>query len=182
MLHIDRYERLFIGASFILIVVFALALFVGGVAGGIDVPAPYMRVDPKTVETDPSTPFSLPPAERVFEVAPGKYEAYIIAQLWKFVPGTDLDPSRVVPAFRDGAYQVDPIRVPKGSTVTFHVTSKDIQHGVKIIGTNISFMVLPGQVSRLTATFDKPGTYTMVCYEYCGLSHHLMYGEILVTD
>lgn len=179
MLHIDRNERLFIMGSFALIVVFAAALFIGGVANGIQVPAPYQRIaNPATVDSDPSTPFGLPPRERVRQIAPGKYEAYIVAQTWKFVPGSAYDGNLPIVAQKD----VQPIEFPAGSTVTFYVTSKDIQHGMKILGTNISFMVLPGQVSKLTATFKDPGTYTMVCYEFCGSAHHLMYGEIKVTE
>ena len=72
--------------------------------------------------------------------------------------------------------------VPAGSTVTFYVTSKDIQHGFRIQGTNVSMMILPGEVSKLTATFDEPGEYDIVCHEYCGVNHHTMFGKIIVEE
>jgi cytochrome c oxidase subunit 2 len=72
--------------------------------------------------------------------------------------------------------------VPAGSTITFYTTSQDVVHGVKILGTNVNMMILPGQVSTLTAKFDKPGTYNFICHEYCGLNHHTMYGQIIVED
>ena len=64
--------------------------------------------------------------------------------------------------------------------MTFYLTSADVLHGIKLQNTNINMMILPGQVSRLTATFDTPGTYQFVCHEYCGQLHHTMYGELIV--
>ena len=168
-MHIERSERNYILFTAALLVVFAAALAIGGVANGIRVPAPELVVDPRTVATPGVSAFGDPVEERVREIAPGKYEAYILAQAWKFEPG----------AVGQGG---DPITVPAGSTVTFYVTSKDIQHGFKLDNTNISFMVLPGQVSKLTATFDEPGEYNFVCYEYCGSAHHIMYGQLVVED
>ncbi len=169
-MHIDRTERNFVILSILLLLVFASALVVGASANNIRLPSAYMRVDPRLVAT-PGTyeGFGEAPEDRVRELAPGKYEAYIIAQAWKFSPGST-------------NYGELPITVPVGSAVTFYVTSRDIQHGFKLDNTNISFMVLPGQVSKLTATFDKPGTYNFVCYEYCGSAHHTMYGELIVEE
>ena len=114
-------------------------------------------------------PFGEPVEDRVREISPGKYEVFILAQAWNFSPGST-------------NYAQPPITVPVGAEVTFYVTSRDIQHGFKIPNTNISFMVLPGQVSKLTATFDEPGTYQFLCNEYCGSAHHTMYGEIIVEE
>jgi cytochrome c oxidase subunit 2 len=41
-------------------------------------------------------------------------------------------------------------------------------------------MILPGQVSTLTAKLDNPGTYNFICHEYCGQLHHTMYGRLIV--
>jgi cytochrome c oxidase subunit 2 len=43
-------------------------------------------------------------------------------------------------------------------------------------------MVLPGQISKLTHRFDKPGEYNYVCHEYCGAGHAAMFGKITVTQ
>jgi cytochrome c oxidase subunit 2 len=58
----------------------------------------------------------------------------------------------------------------------------DVQHGVKILRTNVNMMILPGQVSTLSATFEEPGTYQFICHEYCGAAHHTMYGQIIVEE
>lgn len=155
-IHIDPYERGWIIAAIALLVFFALAVMVAGTALGIQLPAPEARVDPNTVGQ--TGPFASPGLR---ELAPGKYEAYILAQIWLFNP-------------RD-------ITVPEGSQVTFYITSKDVQHGFKLEGTNVNMMIIPGQVSSLTYTADKPGTYNWVCHEYCGLGHAAMFGTLTVT-
>ena len=120
-MHIDRYERLFIYAAVALLVVFMGALAVSSFAFGIRVPTAYEKVDPRTVATPPS-PWGLPAEERLRELSPGNYEVYLLGQMWQFSPNT--------------------ITVPAGSRVTFYVTSKDVQHGFKIAGTNINICLL----------------------------------------
>jgi cytochrome c oxidase subunit II len=164
-LHVDRYESAWIRISLIIVIGFALAVVVASVSYGIQVPGVYERIDPRTLMTPPS-PFADP---QLRELAPGKYELYVRAQVWSFAP---LDPFA-------------PLHIPAGSEVTFYVTSMDVQHGFKIAETNVNMMVLPGQISRLTTTFDEPGIYNVICHEYCGaggptIGHHTMYGQIIV--
>lgn len=169
-MHIDTTERNYVLLTTALLVVFGIALAVGSFAGGIRVPAPELIVDPRLVATPGAYEgFGDPVEERIRELSPGKYEVYVLAQAWKFAPGSTF-------------YGEPPITLPVGSTATFYVTSRDILHGFKIVGTNISFMVIPGQVSKLTATFDEPGTYDIICYEYCGSAHHTMFGEIIIEE
>jgi cytochrome c oxidase subunit 2 len=96
------------------------------------------------------------------EIAPGEYEAYLVSRQFAF------DPLEIT--------------VPAGSTVTFFVTSVDVQHGMKIQGTNFNVQVIPGHISSLTTTFDTPGIYPYVCTEFCGLGHAGMYGQVIVEE
>jgi len=160
-MHVDKYERNWMILSAVLLVVFAAAISVAAFAMGIQLPGPEQRVDPKTVATDPNSPWSNPGLR---EISPGKFDAYILAHAvpqWEYLPKE--------------------ITVPAGSKVTFYVTSPDVQHGFKIQDTNANFMVLPGQVSKLTITFNNPGTYNFICTEFCGAGHSIMYGAIVVT-
>jgi cytochrome c oxidase subunit 2 len=160
-LHIDPYERGWMIFSAVLIVLFAAAVSFAAFGLGIQVPAPEQRVDPRTVATDPNSPWSNPGLR---EVSPGKYDAYILARAkpqWEYLPKE--------------------ITVPVGSKVTFYVTSSDVQHGFKIESTNINFQIVPGQVSKLSHTFTKPGTYNFICTEYCGSGHAAMFGAVVVT-
>lgn len=160
-LHIDAYERNWMVFSAVMLVLFATAVSVAAFGMGIQVPAPEQRVDPRTVATDPNSPWSNPGLR---EISTGKYDAYILARAipnWEYLPKE--------------------LTVPVGSSVSFYVTSPDVQHGFKIQDTNANFMVIPGQVSKLTVTFDEPGTYNFICTEYCGSGHGVMYGAIIVT-
>jgi cytochrome c oxidase subunit 2 len=131
----------------------AIALSAFGM--GIQVPGVADRVDPQTVTQ--TAPFDAP---GVRELAPNRYEVVLLAQIWQFTPNE--------------------IRVPAGSTVTFIATSKDVIHGLRVEGTLINMMLLPGQVARLTTRFDKAGEYLFVCHEYCGTGHHTMFGKVIV--
>lgn len=162
-LHIDRYEAIWIRTTLVMLVVFIIAIVLSGFAWGIQLPGAYQRIDPATLN-DPASPFANPGLR---ELAPGKYEAYMTAQVWSFSPAE--------------------IRIPAGSEITFYVTARDVQHGFKIMETNVNMMVLPGQVSTLKAVFDKSGTYNLVCHEYCGaggptIGHHTMYAQIIVEE
>jgi cytochrome c oxidase subunit 2 len=157
-IHVDRYEGAWMRISFAILVIFFITITVSAFSTGFQVPGVYQRIDPATL-MDPGSPFAQP---EVRELAPGRYEVYIRAQIWFFTPGE--------------------IRVPAGSKITFYTTSQDVQHGVKVLGTNINMMILPGQVSTMSATFNEPGTYNFVCHEYCGISHHTMYGQIVVEE
>ena len=44
----------------------------------------------------------------------------------------------------------------------------------------VNAMVIPGQITRITGTFDEPGEYNIVCHEYCGIGHHGMWGKVVV--
>lgn len=62
--------------------------------------------------------------------------------------------------------------------MTFTLASPDVIHGLVLTGTNSNVMV-PGQISQVTARFDRPGEYLWVCHEYRGFGHHQMYGKVV---
>jgi cytochrome c oxidase subunit 2 len=149
------YELAWILPSVAIPVGMLAALLVTAFGAGIHLPGVEGRIDPtKVAET---APFDQP---RVAAVGPGRYEAYMVAGIWFFEPSE--------------------IRVPAGSTVTFVMTSRDVVHGLMIHGANVNVMLLPGQVARATARFDRPGEYPFVCHEYCGVAHHTMWGKVVV--
>ncbi|MCB0129275.1 MAG: cytochrome c oxidase subunit II [Caldilineaceae bacterium] len=162
LLHVDFFEGAWMRVAAAVVVFFIIAIAIAGFSYGIQPPGQFARITPEDL-LDPDNPFSNPGLR---ELAPGKYEAYIIGQTWNFLPAE--------------------IRVPVGSEVTFYLTARDVQHGFKLLDTNINVMVLPGQVSTLKAVFDEPGTHDYICHEYCGyvegspIGHHTMYGQIIV--
>jgi cytochrome c oxidase subunit 2 len=153
---IDRYERTWMTVSHVLLFTFLAAIAFTAFTSGFSVPSTGHRVDPATVTDEP--PFAEPGLR---EVGPREYEAYLVSTQFVFEPRE--------------------ITVPAGSTVTFHVTSADVQHGFKIQDTNVNVQVVPGHVAMLTARFTEAGVYPYICHEYCGLGHAGMYGQLTVT-
>lgn len=159
-MHIHPYERLWIRLSIILLVVFAFAVGASSLALGIRIPGVEQRVAPTAATGVPGAAQRLEGWVR--ELGPGRYEVNLVARMWAFDPAE--------------------IRIPKGSTVTFYFHSADVIHGMKIVNTTVSTMVIPGQIGRATYTFDEVGEYLFVCHEYCGMGHHVMHGKVIVYD
>ncbi|MBZ0168450.1 cytochrome C oxidase subunit II [Candidatus Methylomirabilis lanthanidiphila] len=68
--------------------------------------------------------------------------------------------------------------LPVGALVEFRVTSRDVNHGFGIFDPDRTLIAqvqaMPGYVNRLRLRFDKPGTYNVLCLEYCGIAHFIM--------
>lgn len=75
--------------------------------------------------------------------------------------------------------------VKAGTPVVFHVTTADVNHGLGIYGPDMRLVgqtqAMPGYTNSLEMRFDQPGTYQLMCLEYCGLAHHQMISEFTVT-
>lgn len=157
-MHIHAYEKLWLAASIVLIL-----LLIGSVTYGAVGPGVAMVTDSEqTVNAqalDEDERFSEP---RVEQVGENEYAAYVVAYQFGF------DPS--------------PIVVPENSTVTFYVTSRDVIHGFEVVGTNANTMVVPGEVSKLTVEVGGPQEYGLICNEYCGAGHHVMEGQVNVVS
>ncbi|WP_436930932.1 cytochrome C oxidase subunit II [Halosimplex halobium] len=160
-MHVHRFERIWLVAALGMIVLFIGTVTYGAVVAG------YGMVDAEGGQVDATNPtdgenFREPGVYNGSE--PGHYDVYVETRRFAFVPGT-----------------AEPIRVPAGSTVTFHVVSVDVLHGFEVAGTNINTMAIPGQKAEVTAEFDEPAQYGIVCNEYCGEGHHTMAGSLEVV-
>lgn len=81
-----------------------------------------------------------------------------------------------------GGWQPPDLTVAAGEPLRLRLTSGDVVHGFAIAQTERpSVEVLPGQVTEVTLTFDRPGTYTYYCTRWCGPNHWRMRGTIEVT-
>jgi len=157
-MEIHRYEKAWFAVSLLLIVGFIATITYGSVGAGIQM----ISDDGGTIDPDnigEHEDFADGPG--VEHVEADRYEASVVAVQFAFSP--------------------DPIEVPEGSTVTFHVTSRDVIHGFSIVGTNVNTMAIPGEVAEFTVEFDEPGEYGVVCHEYCGAGHENMAGEVIVV-
>jgi cytochrome c oxidase subunit 2 len=82
-------------------------------------------------------------------------------------------------------WEIDTTKVEVGQPVEFHVTSADVNHGFGIYDSDMRIVTqtqaMPSYTNILHHTFTEPGTYKILCLEYCGLAHHEMTAEITVT-
>lgn len=76
-------------------------------------------------------------------------------------------------------------RFTVGETVEFRVTASDVNHGFAIYAPDgriaIQTQAMPGFTNKLLYTFTTPGTYRIMCLEYCGVAHNGMTAELEVT-
>lgn len=71
-----------------------------------------------------------------------------------------------------------------GETIQFNVTSMDVTHGFGIYDENMELLAqtqaMPEYTNKVYFTFEKPGTYQILCLEYCSVGHHQMIKKIVV--
>jgi mono/diheme cytochrome c family protein/plastocyanin len=82
----------------------------------------------------------------------------------------------------DGGWSPDVIQAEVGQPLHLKFTSDDVVHGFAVGQMDMgSVDILPGKVTDVTLTFDKPGIYTFFCTRWCGLNHWRMRGTIEVS-
>ncbi|MFJ5716057.1 cytochrome c oxidase subunit II [Neobacillus sp. NPDC093127] len=150
-----REEKIWLTLSFGMIMIFMFITGYQAFAQGMAPPSNKETIDPQKV--DQIAPFNEP---GIKQIGDHEYEVVMTLQVFSFNPGN--------------------IEVPAGSTVHFTLTSKDVVHGFEVAGTNINAMVPPGHIQKITQKFDKPGTYLVLCNEYCGAGHQMMSTTITV--
>lgn len=83
------------------------------------------------------------------------------------------------------SWDLKPDKVRAGSPVEFLVTASDVNHGFAIYAPDgriaTQTQAMPGFTNKLVHTFTEPGTYTVMCLEYCGIGHAPMTAELEVT-
>lgn len=154
-MHIHRSEKAWLAFGVVMLFVFLGLIGFEGLAEGIVPPSRVQTIDPTRVAD--TAPFDHPGIRQVGDRAA---EAYIVARYPSFTPSK--------------------IEVPVGTQVTFYVTSPDVVHGFLIENTDVNLMIVPGWVSSASHRFTKPGSYLLLCNEYCGVDHHFMYGSVVV--
>jgi cytochrome c oxidase subunit II len=158
----ERYERVFLTISAVVLVTFLGALAFSVFAMGISMPGRAQMIACSTDQRLRRILRVTPPFNSlgVHQTGAGKFDVVVVAQTWSFTP--------------------DEIDLPAHAEVTFRATSSDVIHGFMIVGTNVNMMLIPGEVTTETYTFSRPGEYLLLCHEYCGRLHHTMSGRVVV--
>jgi cytochrome c oxidase subunit 2 len=154
-MHIHRLEKWWILIGVSTLILFLIILAINMFAFGFSPPSHKHAIDPAKVYQTP--PFN---HTGVKQIGPNEYEVVMVAYAFGYTPGE--------------------VRIPQNAKVNFVVTSPDVVHGFQIVKTNVNFMVVPGEVSHATHTFNQKGEYLLLCNEYCGSAHHYMAGKIIV--
>jgi cytochrome c oxidase subunit II len=166
-MHIDKYERYWIIIVAAALGVFFAALLAGALIFGVRAPDKVGAINPNALD---QTEFANP---GIFDMGDNHYNVYMVASYrrgWIFDAGQE---EKI-----DGKNQV--LRFPQGAKVTFYVTSEDITHGFIIEEHNANVELVPGQIARVTTTFNRSGTFHIQCHEYCGSGHQGMWAQIIV--
>jgi cytochrome c oxidase subunit 2 len=81
------------------------------------------------------------------------------------------------------------VKIKVGEVVKFVAGSIDVNHGFAILSSSNSMdsplmqmQVIPGFDNIFYYTFNKPGTYTIRCLEYCGWNHPYMTSLVTVAS
>lgn len=105
-----------------------------------------------------------------FQVPPeDSLEVYVSAKqwMWKF-------------AYSNGATSETTLYVPEDRPVKLILSSRDVIHSFYVPAFRIKQDVLPGRVNIAWFEANRPGRYSILCTEYCGLSHSTMRGTVEV--
>jgi len=97
---------------------------------------------------------------KIIDKGGNHYEVHVVAKMWSFDPAE--------------------INLPPGADVDLYLSAKDVMHGLYIERTDVNLMAIPGSVNAARVTFRQPGTYAMVCHEYCGTGHQNMAGRFVI--
>jgi cytochrome c oxidase subunit 2 len=101
----------------------------------------------------------------------GALEISVLARqwMWKFEhPG--------------GQREIDELHVPAHRPIKLVMISEDVIHSLFFPALRIKQDVLPGRYLTLWFDADQPGTYHLLCAEFCGTSHSEMGGQIIVME
>jgi cytochrome c oxidase subunit 2 len=81
-----------------------------------------------------------------------------------------------------GGWTPENLSVAVGQPLHLRLTSDDVTHSFAIGQSDRPAVdVIPGEMTDVTLTFDKPGKYTFYCTRWCSVNHWRMRGVIEVT-
>lgn len=80
----------------------------------------------------------------------------------------------------EGRREINQLHVPTGQPVRLRMISEDVIHGFFVPAFRVKQDVLPGRYTDLWFEPTKTGVYHLFCAEYCGTSHSLMRGSVVV--
>ncbi len=111
---------------------------------------------------------------------------YGTLSVWPYGPGgaASGEPMTVTVTAAQWSWDISQTELPAGKLIVFAVTSNDVNHGFGIYNPDLKMLTqvqaMPGYINRVYYTFPTPGTYQIMCLEYCGVAHHAMVADLTV--
>jgi cytochrome c oxidase subunit 2 len=84
--------------------------------------------------------------------------------------------------YADGRSAINELTVPLGKEVKLVMISRDVIHSFYVPAFRLKQDVLPGRYTTLWFKAESPGSYDILCAEYCGLEHSLMRAKVNVLQ
>lgn len=105
------------------------------------------------------------------EVPEGAIRIHVVAKqwMWRFV-------------YPNGSNAEHELRVPVGEPVQLVMTSRDVIHSFYVPAFRLKQDVVPGRSTTLWFTANQPGTFDIMCAEYCGGGHSRMRGRVIAMS
>jgi cytochrome c oxidase subunit 2 len=98
-------------------------------------------------------------------------DVYIVARQWMWKA-----------QHPEGQEEIDELHIPVGQPVKLTMTSQDVIHSFFVPDFRAKQDVLPGRYTTMWFEASAPGTYRLMCAEYCGTNHAHMLGRIIAMD
>jgi cytochrome c oxidase subunit 2 len=105
------------------------------------------------------------------EIPKGALEIHVVGKQWMWKVQ---HPS--------GASEINTLHAPAGVPVKLIVTSRDVIHSFYIPAFRLKRDAVPGRYNETWFQALRPGTYDLLCSEYCGLDHSAMRGQVVVLS
>ncbi len=99
----------------------------------------------------------------------GAMDVYVVAKQWMWAF-----------AYPDGSASNRDLYVPVGRPVRLLMTSRDVIHSFWVPPFRVKQDVVPGRMTFTWFEARTPGTYDIMCAEYCGPHHSRMRGRVIV--
>lgn len=82
-------------------------------------------------------------------------------------------------SYPEGRGSIAKLYVPAGRAVRLTMTSRDVIHSFYVPDFRVKQDVLPGRYTTVWFKALTPGSYEILCAEYCGTDHSTMRGEVV---
>lgn len=101
----------------------------------------------------------------------GAMDVYVTGKqwMWKF-------------SYPQGVATISTLYVPSGRPIRLLLTSRDVIHSFYVPDFRIKYDAVPGRLTTTWFQAARPGTYQILCTEYCGLGHSTMRGEVIALS